>query len=199
MIGAKNKDNKTKYNKHRPPEGWTVHWSSSLPWKAFPTTLGIPHFTYSLIYCVFPETSSLTTTWPVFSLLTQSIFLQNAYFSLYGICLLSVSPNSWELNMLCCAHAHLPRILNITGHRVRSELLFKEIYLTPRDTKNLSSAFRKGHSPNGFSPWSQTVSSRKQRRVRSVAGCPPRLLSPAVVLHQLECSAGEVPGTTLQL
>lgn len=114
---------------------------------------------------------------------------------MFIICL----PHSWELHMLCCAHAHLPRILNITGHRVRSELLFKEIYLTPRDTKNLSSAFRKGHSPNGFSPWSQTVSSRKQRRVRSVAGCPPRLLSPAVVLHQLECSAGEVPGTTLQL
>lgn len=80
----------------------------------------------------------------------------------------------WDMFIICLPHSMrvshaLLRSRSSSpypGHRVRPELLFKEIYLTPRGTKTLSSAFRKGHSPNGFSPWSQTVSRREAKKVQ---------------------------------
>lgn len=81
-----------------------------------------------------------------------------------------------------------------------SEILVKEINLTPKDTKTLSSPFRKQHFPNSSNPWRQTVSPRKRRNVESLLpSVHPIVPEPLSTLHQLECLTGEVPGTTLQL
>ena len=93
------------------------------------------------------------------------------------------------------AHHHLPGILNVTRHRVSSKLLFQEISLTPKETKNPFSTFRKQHFPKNFNPWSQTVSPWKPRNVKS-AECPPNCVRATCLLA---CFTGEVPCPTLQL
>lgn len=62
------------------------------------------------------------------------------------------------------------------GHRVSSKILFKEMYLPPKDTKTPASTFRKTTVPKQFqSLKSDGITQRAKKWQQSVAECLPRL------------------------
>lgn len=147
--------------------------------------------------------------WPplvsFFFSLPKLFFLRELFFSLHGICLfiiwplpLSESFRDLGIGLLCSLN--LPSILNITGHRVSSELLFKEIYQLPK-------TLRICHQLSETSI-SQTVSITRVRQHHPESkemtksccwACSSLVSEPPAALHQREHWAEEVPRTTCQL
>lgn len=149
-------------------------------WKALLTTIGIPPFTSSLLKCPFlrgvlldHHLSHSFSPYPI-SFSSECCFFFY-FWCLFIICLSHAVRASEAQGLVCCALPISPTFWILLGTAEVSKL-FKEICLTPKDTKNLSSTFpRQFQSP---------VSPRKQRNGKRLllgvhpdcvraAHCPP--------------------------
>lgn len=132
------------------------------------------------LYCdTFPsKKSSLITTCPILSLLTQFMFLQSTFFSLYDIRVfvyyLSLpfykSFRNSGLGLLSSPDPTPQHPEHYWAHR-SSKLLFEEIDLTPKDTNHLSSTFRKQHFPTVATQDDITQEAKKWQE--GATECPP--------------------------